>query len=80
MGQFVIGLASAKLRQRSKGCIAIDFDISSVKVFGFQSIDKLPDYAVRLVSDNSMFLARFLFWTISNVFMQIGDYSPCVGT
>ena len=44
------------------------------------TIDKLSDRAVRLFSENSISLARFLFWTVSHVFMQLGDYSPCVGT
>ena len=77
------GLACTKLRhrQRSKGCIAIDLTLIMLRCSASNpTIDKLPDRAVRLFSDNSMPLARFLFLKTSHVFMQLGDYSPCVGT
>ena len=82
MSQLVIGLARAKLRhrQRSKGCIAFDLTLIVLRCSAFNpNIDKLPDCAVLLLSANSMSLVRFLFSTSSHVFMQLGDYSPCVG-
>ena len=67
--------------QRSKGCITIDLTLIMLRCSASNpTIDKLPDRAVRLFSDDSMSLARFLFRTISYVFMHLGDYSPCVGT
>ena len=78
----MIGLAYAKPhRQKSKCCVGIDLTLLMLRCSASNpTIDKLPDWAVRSFSDNSISLARFLFWTISNVFMQLGDYSPCVGT
>ena len=81
--QLVIGLGCAKVwhRQRSKGCTALDLTLILLMCSGSNpTIDRLPDRAVRLFSDNSMSLARFLVWTISHVFMQLGNYSPCIGT
>ena len=37
------------------------------------TIDQLPDRAVLTFSDMSMFLVRFLFWTISRICMFVGD-------
>ena len=81
--QLVIGLGCAKVwhRQRSKGCTALDLTLILLMCSASNpTIDRLPDRAVRLFSDNSMSLARFLVWTISHVFMQLGNYSPCIGT
>ena len=59
--------------QRSKGCIAFDLTLITLRCSAFNgNIDKLPDCAVLIFSDNSMSFVQFMFWTISHVFMQLG--------
>ena len=56
--------------QRSKCCIAIVLTSIMFRCSASNpAIEKLPDRAVRLFSEKSMSLVRFLFWTISHVFM-----------
>ena len=83
MSQLVIDLACAKVRHRprSKGCITFDLKLITWRCLAFNpNIDVLSECAVLLFSANLMSSVRFLLWTISHVFMQLGDYSPCVGT
>ena len=52
--------------QRSNGCVAFDLTLIILRCLAFNLIiDKLPDCMVLVFSDNSVSLARFLFWTIS---------------
>ena len=60
----------AKVRQRSKSCVAFDLTLIGLRCSAFNpTIDKLPDCAVLLIPDNSMSSARFMFWTIYHAFM-----------
>ena len=81
MSKFVTCSTCDKLRhwERPESCIAFASTLIWLMPSAVNpTIDPLPDRAVHKFCDTSMSLARFLFLTISQFFMCLGDYSPCV--